>query len=286
MKWFRFYSEVLEDEKVQTLSVDLRWSWVCILCLANEGEPRGTLPPLKRIAFRMRVPEKKAQTVIDALITERLLDQSEDGSLKPHNWDERQRKSDNVSERVNKHRNAHKNSSNVTLQVTKNGVTGNGILSARAELDSDSDSEPPNPLGGNGVCVSTNGSEPEPYDPNGHDAPDIFTTPRTIGVNSPGEVRKVLDASRELCPGGELDDLMIHWLASHRSGHLIAKFGSAKGKGAPRGWLISALGHPEAKPTGTPSASKDRHQPEPESVKATPEERSAYGRIKRAEIPE
>jgi hypothetical protein len=139
MKWFRFYSEVLHDAKIQTLSLELRWAWVSLLCLANDGKPRGTLPPLRDIAFAMRITEAKARKLVDALIAAELIDATPDGGLMPHNWDSRQHKSDDVAERVRKHRER----THETLHVTLHGENGNVTETprVRAETETDSDSE-------------------------------------------------------------------------------------------------------------------------------------------------
>lgn len=104
MKWFRFYSEVLHDSKVQTLSADMFRAWINVLCLANEGDERGHLPDMKQIAFALRIKEEKAAQVIGHLQGCGLIDRDENGSFHPHNWDQRQRNSDDVASRVREHR--------------------------------------------------------------------------------------------------------------------------------------------------------------------------------------
>lgn len=104
MKWFRFYHEVLHDSKVQTLSADMFRAWVNLLCLANEGDERGHLPDIKQIAFALRLKEDKAAQVLAHLVGCGLIDEEGDGTFRPHNWDNRQRNSDDVSNRVREHR--------------------------------------------------------------------------------------------------------------------------------------------------------------------------------------
>lgn len=103
MKWFRFYSDVLDDPKVQRLPAELFKAWVNILCLANQGPERGVLPSLADIAFRLRVTDEEAGKLVSALVERELLDEV-DGDLVPHNWDGRQPKSDHVTSRVQRHR--------------------------------------------------------------------------------------------------------------------------------------------------------------------------------------
>ena len=104
MKWFRFYHEALHDAKVQTLSADLFRAWINILCLASEADDRGILPPMSQIAFSLRIKEEKAKQIIDQLIKARLIDETEDGSMSPHNWAARQPETDSSAGRVQRYR--------------------------------------------------------------------------------------------------------------------------------------------------------------------------------------
>lgn len=104
MRWFRFYSEVLDDPKVQRLPPKLYCQWTKILCLANTGNPRGVLPSVADIAYRLRITEEKAHDVVGELVARMLIDRNGDGVMKPHNWDARQPASDNAPERMRKKR--------------------------------------------------------------------------------------------------------------------------------------------------------------------------------------
>ncbi len=138
MKWFRFYSEVIHDPKIQTLSAGLRWTWLSCLCLSNENEPRGTLPGLKEIAYALRVPQAKAQEHLRRLIDANLIDIDDSGVMRPHNWDGRQHKSDDVTERVRQFRERR----NEPPGNVSGNVSGNVTVAPRARSDSDSDSDP------------------------------------------------------------------------------------------------------------------------------------------------
>lgn len=89
MKWFRVYSEILEDRKVQELSPATFRLWILMLALANTGEKRGRLPPVPDIAFRLRAGLDEMTAVIDELRDGGFLCE-EEGALMPHNWDIRQ----------------------------------------------------------------------------------------------------------------------------------------------------------------------------------------------------
>lgn len=145
MKWFRLYSSVLNDPKVQQLSPELFKHWINILCVASEHEPRGHLPPLKDLAFALRLKPVRCRKIVESLCEVGILEPvplSENMSemdtartvevqrtysertLRVHSWDSRQRDSDNVAARVEKHRRRNNPASdtgairNVTLHET------------------------------------------------------------------------------------------------------------------------------------------------------------------------
>ena len=106
MGWFRFYDGVLDDPKVQKLSLSLRWRWVNLLCLANRGTPRGVLPTMQAVAFGLRATEATATRIVADLKAVGLLDDTPDG-LMPHNWRGRQYESDFSVTRTRRYRERH-----------------------------------------------------------------------------------------------------------------------------------------------------------------------------------
>jgi len=135
MKWFRYYSEALNDPKVQTMP-DLAFKcWVNLLCLANEGKPRGRFRR-EDVPYSLRMPEDRAHKMITYFIDRGLLEEDDD-FLVPHNWDGRQFVSDNVTERVKKHR------SNVSRNVPRNG--DEALHGTPPETDTETESETENP---------------------------------------------------------------------------------------------------------------------------------------------
>lgn len=104
-RWFRFYSEALEDPKVQRLDGETFKAWVNLLCLAAKNA--GRLPPAEDIAFALRITADDAQYLLDRLFSASLLDRSKSGSghrYSPHGWEERQYKSDTSTDRVKRFR--------------------------------------------------------------------------------------------------------------------------------------------------------------------------------------
>ncbi len=111
--WFRFYHEVLDDPKVQKLPPETFRIWVNMLCLACRND--GFIPPLSDVSFAFRVTPEIAKEFVSNLIELGLLDRSKNGSIRPHQWDSRQFKSDSSTERVKRFRKRFK-----TVSVTAN----------------------------------------------------------------------------------------------------------------------------------------------------------------------
>ena len=61
-RWFRFYTESLEDPKVQKLDGETYKVWVNLLCLAAKND--GKLPSVQDIAFALRMDVDGALTVL------------------------------------------------------------------------------------------------------------------------------------------------------------------------------------------------------------------------------
>lgn len=99
MNWFRFYSEALDDPKVQRLPGDLFKAWVNLLCLANKGRIRGVLPSTADMAFALRLDERQVDGIVDRLIAAELLEHNAFGDLVPHGWEGRQAASDDGAAR-------------------------------------------------------------------------------------------------------------------------------------------------------------------------------------------
>lgn len=123
-RWFRMYTDVLDDPKVQKLPPPLFKTWVNLLCLAGRND--GVLPSIEDIAFALRMDEATCTQQMDELVSRTLLDAGD--NLTPHNWAERQFKSDtaeNAAERKRKQRareakrvTSHDAATDVTEDVT------------------------------------------------------------------------------------------------------------------------------------------------------------------------
>lgn len=142
MKWFRLYSDVLDDPKVQLLEPVLFKAWVNLMCLANEGEPRGTLPSITDIAFRLRMSVSDAEDVVQALVDAGLLDAGEDG-IEPHNWHNRQRRSDDAAARQTVSRSNRRKPDEDPPKVSRDShVTGHNNVAPQRRIDTETETEP------------------------------------------------------------------------------------------------------------------------------------------------
>jgi len=127
-RWFRVYTEVIDDPKTAQLSDRHGWGWVRLLAIAKRSDD-GILPATGDIAFHLRCSRNDAENLVNDLIEIGLLDVIEgsaNGSMiKPHNWDGRQFKWDGAdrtnSKRQKRHRDRLKRSRNgrVTVEVTE-----------------------------------------------------------------------------------------------------------------------------------------------------------------------
>lgn len=105
-QWFRLYSEVLNDPKVQRLSGDLFKTWINILCVACNNN--GTLPDLEDVSFALRMPLHETKTAFQELEKYALL-VTDGETFQIYNWEKRQYKSDSSTERVKRHRKQKRN---------------------------------------------------------------------------------------------------------------------------------------------------------------------------------
>jgi predicted transcriptional regulator len=106
IRWFRFYDDALNSPKVQRLDGETFKVWVNLLCLASQNG--GKLPHVDDIAFSLRMTQDAALTVVERLLNGGLIDKASGGAngytYAPHNWSERQYKSDTSTDRVKRFR--------------------------------------------------------------------------------------------------------------------------------------------------------------------------------------
>ena len=86
-RWWRAYDEAATDPKLGLLSDELHRAWFNLMCIASAND--GEFPPIKQIAYTLRVKPERAAAIMAELHGAGLLDKTETG-FAPHNWNKRQ----------------------------------------------------------------------------------------------------------------------------------------------------------------------------------------------------
>lgn len=133
MRWFRMYSEVRKDPKIQTLSGNLVKMWLNLMCFACEHE--GYLPSAKEIAWELRAAQPKVEGELDDLIVARLIEPRAEGYYM-HNWNVRQFQSDTSTKRVKEHREKLRETLLQQEGNVSDGVSCNGAGNVSVTADS------------------------------------------------------------------------------------------------------------------------------------------------------
>lgn len=108
MKWFRLYTSILHDPKVQRLPAGAFKLWINLLAIACDQDADGRLPEIHELSLFTRLRPSRVQAGID-LFTECGLIDAKSGRLFIHNWGGRQYVSDDVSARVKRSRERYRN---------------------------------------------------------------------------------------------------------------------------------------------------------------------------------
>lgn len=119
VNWLRLYHSIHDCPKVQNLPPREFKFWINCLVAASKNDPRGTLPPIEKLAFTLRLRAPFVLRSLTRLERSGLVARTGD-VWKMHDWDTHQFSSDDVNQRVTKHRNAKRN------------VTGNADCNADA----------------------------------------------------------------------------------------------------------------------------------------------------------
>jgi DnaD/phage-associated family protein len=152
MPWFRVYGDMRRDRKLMRVCKKTGQTpalvigiWVCMLAGASDSPRRGFLLLSEEIPFTVDDLEEETglpREVLGPILDEfRILSMiAGDEVIQIVNWSKRQPKSDNVSERVRRHR--EKRSSNVTPKRY------NAVIEAEEESESEEESEAEEEAGG------------------------------------------------------------------------------------------------------------------------------------------
>lgn len=103
-QWFRFYNEVLNDQKVQGLPANIFKIWVNALCLASSNDKsNGELGTLESVSFALRETKEAVSEAFQALIKLGIVE-TDNETFHISKWNKRQYKSDISTERVKRFR--------------------------------------------------------------------------------------------------------------------------------------------------------------------------------------
>ena len=104
--WIKLYIEILDDDKFGTLQEFMKWRAIELFLVAGENGDDGLLPPVARLAWRLRLPSEKLEESLSVLSQVGIVEQTPDG-WKVTNFKKRQYSES--YERVKRYRNAKSN---------------------------------------------------------------------------------------------------------------------------------------------------------------------------------
>src|SRR5690349_1451872 len=150
-RWFRVYDDLVDDPKVQRLPDAMFKAIVNLWCLASKND--GALPPAADIGFKLRMKPAKVEAMLTMFIEAGLLDRDQD-LLRPHNWRNRQYKSDVSTDRVKQFRKRRWNVSHgvsVTrpdTETERNITSSEYVAGKNGQARGTSGETPPTPTSG------------------------------------------------------------------------------------------------------------------------------------------
>ena len=105
MQWFRVYTEIIDDPKIAQMDGESFKIFMFLLAVACEQEKEGVIEmSIEDIAWRIRRNVSETLQVVSSLVSSCILTKINDKKYSFLNWEKRQYKSDNSSERVRKYR--------------------------------------------------------------------------------------------------------------------------------------------------------------------------------------
>lgn len=226
MPWFRWYVETTRDHKIRREPLSTRWAWVAVLTLCRKSpQPpklllsEGVPVTVEDIADEANITVRAAQAAVDLFTAKRMIERAE-GVWSVLNWARRQPNSDNVAERVERHRERLSN-------VTSSAETADGNVTETApdiDAEVEGETEPPNERPNlNGASTADRQARvqamaravPKPGEPGAPDWPLWEAFASALGCDvptSPSARRKWLDPIWELHRAGvtadEIGDLV------------------------------------------------------------------------------
>lgn len=104
MPWLRFWTDILDSEKIADLDDASYRGWSLTLIAAKRFDHDGMLPPLRRLAYWLRRSEAVVADLLERLVSAGLLDRDGDW-FRVHDWKRWQEPEDRTNaERQRRHR--------------------------------------------------------------------------------------------------------------------------------------------------------------------------------------
>ena len=104
MRWFRLYTEIIDDPKIAKMNDSQFRIFIYLLAVASEHEKDGLIAlSLDELAWRIRQPKLRLLNALRYLEEVRIIACYDEG-VELINWNKRQFKSDNVTERTKRSR--------------------------------------------------------------------------------------------------------------------------------------------------------------------------------------
>lgn len=128
--WWRAYDDAINHPKLLRLSDAMHRAWFTLQCIASANG--GTLPAVDDIAVSLRTKPAKVKGWIEGLHKAGLMDEKE-GKFTPHNWHERQFKSDSSTERVKRFRQRERNVSVTSTETAPEAEAETDTEQSRAD---------------------------------------------------------------------------------------------------------------------------------------------------------
>ena len=132
MKWFRMYAEFAKDPKVQMLSEAMQRRLVMLFCLECSGELEGLDDD--EIAFALHIENETLHETFHVFQKKGFMDENR----RIINWNKRQYKSDNSTDRVKKYREKTKTKKSVT---PKKRYSNKSVTPPDTDTDTDTEEE-------------------------------------------------------------------------------------------------------------------------------------------------
>ena len=109
MPWIKLHTEIIDDVKLRDFTGDQCWFFVCMLCLARDGNPPGTVNhSAEAIAWRLHRNREWVDSGLRACIDVGLIDANGSGFVIPkfiHRQEPRKPEpNERVAERMRRHR--------------------------------------------------------------------------------------------------------------------------------------------------------------------------------------